>query len=235
MNLIRGSRLYLWVPILAVIVLAALAWQGRQEIWRLVSDEQALEAAVTSWGAFGPLALIVINALQIVIAPIPGYVVQLAAGYLFGPWWGGFYAVCGLLLGSMIAMWFARTYGRPVAIWLIGGERLAHWETVTHSTSTLVWCLLLVGPVGDIPFALAGLSSVSYLKIFLLALFIRAPSVFLSTLIGGGALPVFWLVTLLIIAAVGTAVVLRFRVRLTAWFEQMVKAHIPRAEITNSD
>ncbi len=235
MKWIHRSRLYLWAPIVILAVIAGIAWQWRQEVWQLVNDEQALEAAVASWGAFGPLALIALNALQIVIAPIPGYVVQIAAGYLFGPWWGGFYAVCGLLLGSMLAMWIARTFGRPLAIWLIGGERLTRWETVTHSTSTLVWFLLLLGPVGDIPFVLAGLSSVSFLKIFLLTLFIRVPSVFLSTLIGGGAIPFSWLVILLLIAAMGGIIVLHYRARLTAWFEHMVKTQARPAEITNSE
>ena len=235
MKWVRQSRLYLWAPVLVIAILAGVAWQWRQEVWRLVSDEQALEAAVASWGAFGPMALIALNMLQIVVAPIPGYVVQIAAGYLFGPWWGGFYAVCGLLLGSMLAMWIARTYGRPLAVWLIGGVRLARWETVTHSTSTLVWFLLLLGPVGDIPFALAGLSSVSYLKIFVLTLFIRAPSVFLSTLVGGGAIPPFWLVTLLIIAVIGGVIVLHYRTRLTVWFEQVVKTRARPAEIANSE
>lgn len=235
MNWVRQSKLYLWAPVVGVAILAGFAWQWRYDLWLLVTDEQALEMTVASWGAFGPLALIALNVLQIVVAPIPGYVVQLAAGYLFGPWLGGIYAALGLLIGSMLAMWIARTFGRPVAVWLIGRERLARWESVTHSTSTFVWMLLLLGPIGDIPFVLAGLSSVSYLKIFLLTLFIRVPSVFLSSLIGGGAVPIVWLAILLGVAAIGMVIVLRYRARLTLWYEQLVKTQTRPAQIIGGE
>jgi uncharacterized membrane protein YdjX (TVP38/TMEM64 family) len=94
---------------------------------------------------------------------------------------------------------------------------------VTHSDSPFVWFLLLVAPIGDSVFLLAGLSRVSYLTIFLLALVVRVPSVFLSTAIGGGAVPVVWLVVLVILAATGTAVAYRYRRPISAWFERTVK------------
>lgn len=74
-------------------------------------------------------------------------------------------------------------------LWL-GENRLTRWESVTHSSSAWVWLLLLLGPVGDTPYALAGLSCVSDLTIFLITILIRVPSVFLSsTAIGSGELP----------------------------------------------
>lgn len=232
MNRVRPTNLYLLLSIvLAALVVWAL-WQWGPELWLLLNDAQALETAVAGLGIWGPLALIAINALQIVVAPIPGYVVQLAAGYLFGPFWGGFYAVCGMMVGSMLSMWIARTFGRPFALWMVGQERLTHWETVTHSTSTLLWFLLLLGPIGDIPYVLAGLSSVSYRKIFLLTFFVRVPSVILSTSIGGGAVPISWLIGLVVIAVFFGAIAFYHRTRLSNWYERMVKARAASPEQT---
>ena len=61
---------------------------------------------------WGPAALIGINVAQILVAPIPGYVVQAAAGYLYGPLWGGIYGAIGLMIGAMLAMLLARLLGR---------------------------------------------------------------------------------------------------------------------------
>lgn len=217
----------------AVALLAALAIAYDAELrrlWHVLGDEQAVERFVVGLGLFGPLALIAFNAAQIVIAPIPGYVVQMAAGYLYGPLWGGVYAAIGQLAGAMLAMWLARTFGRPLVTRLIGRERLDRWETVTHSDSVTVWGLLLLGPVGDVPFALAGLARVGFATIFLLTLLIRVPSGFLSTAIGSGTLPVPLVVALGTVLLVTAVVLLRYRVQVSARMDQLIKSRVAHAE-----
>lgn len=219
------------LALVGVAVLGALAAIYRAELrdlWYLLNDEQAIEQFVVSLGVFGPLALIVLNTAQIIVAPIPGYVVQLAAGYLYGPLWGGIYAAIGQLAGAMIAMWLARTLGRPIAARLIGRQRLDRWETVTHSDSVFVWFLLLLGPVGDLPYALAGLARVSFLTIFLLTLLIRVPSAFVSTAVGSGALPVPLVIALATVLVLVGLTLLRYRVQVSDRMEQMIKSRAQR-------
>lgn len=212
--------------LLAVLFVASATALWGEDLWRLISDEQAVENLVARAGILGPLLLIAFGALQVVVAPIPGYAVGLAAGYLYGPWWGGVYAAAGMLLGGMIAMWLGRTFGRPGVQWIVGRERLTRWENVTHSTSPVVWFILLLGPMGDIPFFLAGLSSVPYFVILAIALVIRVPSVFLSTAIGGGALSPVWLAVTLGIATVLVAVAWIYRTPMTAWYDRQLEARL---------
>jgi uncharacterized membrane protein YdjX (TVP38/TMEM64 family) len=229
-------RIHPIVVLLAAGALALLVWLASaysaelRRFWLFLSDEQAVERFVAGLGALGPLALIAIGAIQIVIAPIPGYVVQLAAGYLYGPLWGGIYAAIGQLAGAMLAMWLARTFGRPLATRLIGRERLDRWETVTHSDSVVVWGVLLLGPIGDVPYALAGLARVGFVTIFLLTLLIRVPSGFLSTAVGSGVLPLPLVIALGVVLVVTAAVLLRYRVQVSDRVEQIVKSRIARAE-----
>ena len=163
-----------------------LAWRFGPGLWTLVRDEQALEAFIANLGWLGPVALVLINVAQIVVAPIPGYVVQAAAGYLYGPFWGGVWGSVGLLLGSMLAMALARIFGRPLVLRLVSAERLARWERLTHSTSTLIWFLILLAPTGDLPYFMAGLAQVSFVKILVLTLVIRVPTVFVVAAAGAG-------------------------------------------------
>lgn len=209
------------VALFAAGLAALLIW--RDALWLLLTDEAAVEALIARAGFWGPLALILITIVQIVVAPVPGYVVQLAAGFLYGTLWGGLYGAVGLLIGAMLAMFLARTLGRPLAIWMLGPERLQRWESVTHSESPWVWMLLMVTPLGDSVYLLAGLSRVSYLTIFLLALVIRVPTAFLSSAIGGGAIPLFWLVALGVVAAVAAFVGYRYREPLGLWFNRTLK------------
>jgi uncharacterized membrane protein YdjX (TVP38/TMEM64 family) len=191
---VRACAIWLrqrWPWVLVVVLLIGLAFGLGPQIWQIARDEAALQSAIADLGWLGPLALVVINVLQIVIAPIPGYVMQAAAGYLYGPLWGGIWGSIGLLAGSMLAMGLARTFGQPLVERFAGAQRLAHWEGVTYSTSTLVWFTLLAAPTGDLPYFLAGLAHVSYWKIFALTLLIRVPATFVIAAVGAG----MWSVT----------------------------------------
>ncbi len=210
----------------ALVLLGIALRLWGMDAYVFLTDEQALEDLVLRMGVWGPLVLILFNVVQIVVAPVPGYMVQLAAGYLYGPLWGGIYAAIGVLLGAMTAMWLARTLGRPMARLLVGESRLARWESVTHSDSVWVWLLLLLGPVGDVPYLLAGLSRVSYLTIFLITLFIRVPSVFLSSAIGGGAVPLVWFFVVVGVAGVILLVGLRYKSAISAWYERTLNRQV---------
>jgi uncharacterized membrane protein YdjX (TVP38/TMEM64 family) len=214
---------------LALLPLAGwLAWRFGPLLWALVQDEAALEAFVARLGWWGPLALIAINALQIVVAPIPGYAVQAAAGFLFGPWWGGVWASIGALCGGMLAMLLTRLYGRPLAEQLVGGDRLARWETATLSDSAVVWWLILMAPVGDIPYHLAGLARVGFAKILILSLISRVPTVFLVAAAGAGVLSLPWwqLVLLFLVFLLAWGLLSRHREWVTSWIDRQVKRRL---------
>lgn len=180
---IAGAALFL-------CLLAGLRWGD--DVWRLLQNEAALEAFLADLGWLGPLGLIFFNAIQIVVAPVPGYVVQIASGYLFGPVWGGVWATVGLLLGATLSMWLVRRLGRPIVERLIGTKRLARWEGVTRSDKLWVWLVLILTPTGDLPYFLAGLSQVKFRVILLLTLLIRAPTTFVAAAIGAGAIMLSW-------------------------------------------
>jgi uncharacterized membrane protein YdjX (TVP38/TMEM64 family) len=226
----QQSRFGRWlVAGIVAIIVVALLWFG-PNLWQMAHDEQALEAWVAGMGWYGPLALVMLNAIQIVVAPIPGYVVQVAAGFLFGPFWGGVWASLGLLLGASLAFWLARFYGRPLAGRLVGYERLAHWEQFTHSDSTLVWFILLLGPVGDIPYFLAGLARVSFVKIFVISIVVRVPSTFVAAAMGGGVWLLNWWQVLLVIALLLAILLLFFRYQeqILQWSDRHVRSRIER-------
>jgi uncharacterized membrane protein YdjX (TVP38/TMEM64 family) len=218
------NRRTLGAVALAALALAVAGYLWGDDLWTLLGNAQAVGALVERAGMWGPLALVALGAIQVIIAPIPGYAVGITAGFLFGPLWGGLYAATGMLIGGMTAMWMGRTFCRACVRWMVGETKLARWESVTHSSSPLVWLFLLLGPVGDLPFWIAGLSSVRYGVIFGLALFIRVPTIFLSTAVGGGAVSLAWMGVALVIASIAVALAFRYRTPLGAWYDKMLFA-----------
>jgi uncharacterized membrane protein YdjX (TVP38/TMEM64 family) len=215
-----------------VIVAILLGWRFGPWLWALVQDEAALEAFVAQLGMWGPLALVTLNAIQIVVAPLPGYVMQVAAGYLFGPIWGGVWGALGVLIGSMAAMWLARFFGRPLVEQVAGSDRLEQWEQLTFSTSTVVWFIILLAPTGDLPYFMAGLSQVSFTKIFLLTMAIRVPSTMVVAAAGAGVwLFSGWqLVAIFIALGVLLLVFLRYQNRLQLLIDRRVQGQLSREE-----
>lgn len=78
-----------------------------------VFDVRALRAWIEQFGALAPLAFVLLQALQVIVAPIPGQALALVAGALFGPVAGTVYSVTGVLVGSAVAFSLAKRYGRP--------------------------------------------------------------------------------------------------------------------------
>jgi uncharacterized membrane protein YdjX (TVP38/TMEM64 family) len=217
-----------------VLIATLLAWRYGAQVWALASDEAALEAAVARLGPWGPTALIGINVAQILVAPIPGYVVQAAAGYLYGPLWGGVYGAVGLVAGAMLAMLLARLLGRPLVERMIGAARLARWEKLTFSTGTAVWFLLLLAPTGDLPYFMAGLSHVTFTKILVLTLLIRVPSTFVVAAAGAGILVLSGWQLALLLGGLGLLLFafLRYQDRLLQAIDRRVDQHIPKREVS---
>jgi uncharacterized membrane protein YdjX (TVP38/TMEM64 family) len=211
---------------------SAVAWQYGPWLWALAQDEVALRVFVAQLGMWGPVALIALNAIQIVVAPLPGYVMQAVAGYLYGPFWGGVWGALGVLIGSTLAMAIARYFGRPVVERLVGEGRLDRWERLTFSTSTAVWFVILLAPTGDLPYFMAGLSHVSFTKIVLLTLAIRIPFTMVVAAAGAG---VWWfsgwqLVLILAGLGIGLMVFMRYQDRLQLLIDRRVHAQLSREE-----
>ena len=93
------SRLLLLIIVVGGIVLA----MG----YRDQLDAAALEAWIGDLGVLGPLVFMLIYALGAVLF-LPGSLLTLAGGALFGPWWGTLYNLTGATLGAGLAFLIAR-------------------------------------------------------------------------------------------------------------------------------
>ncbi len=215
-----------WLAILFSVGLITLAWIYRDALADYLSDANKAQAWLRSLGPLGPIMLVVLNAAQIVVAPVPGYFVQAAAGWAFGAWPGAIYGTIGIAVGGALAAYLSRTLGRPFASRMVGEQRLIRWEKMTRADSPWLWAVLLLGPVGDIPYFLAGLSTFPILNLVLIAVVVRFPSVILASAVGAGVLSLNREV--LVAVFVVTAFVLIFLYRYSARLQDAAEDRILR-------
>jgi len=90
--------------------LALVSVIGLAVAWRDRFDVAALQTWVESAGAAAPLVFIALYAAATVLF-LPGSVITLAGGVLFGPVWGTLWSLTGATLGAALAFLIARYLG----------------------------------------------------------------------------------------------------------------------------
>ncbi len=135
----------------------------------------------------GAACMIVICMIQVVIALIPGEVVEVAAGYVFGIWWGTLFCLVGMALGSIIAILLARRFGKGLVEALYSREKMESMPILNdpkkRNAMTAV-LFLIPGTPKDLLTYLIGLTEMSIPLYLLITLICRSPSVIMSAISG---------------------------------------------------
>ncbi len=220
----QNSRLaaVAWLLVLLIgSVLLATVW--RKPILSLFGDSARLAAFVQKLGPAGPLAIIALQMAQVIVSPIPGQVVGLASGYLYGSWLGTLYSMIGLMLGTAVAVWLARRWGRPLVERLVGPDTLARVDRFAARLGAPLLFLVFLVPFlpDDAILLVAGLGDVPLPGILFAALVGRLPGVLVSAWLGQGATeltPLQWAVVAAVTILVAAPVYyFRGRIERTAW------------------
>ncbi len=210
--------------IVVLVIAAVLAVRVAPPLIDFLGNEQQIQSWLDRIGPWGPLGLIALNALQVIVAFVPGYAMSIASGFLYGFPVGAIYGAAGMALGGLIAMALARAFGRPLVVRMVGGQRLQRWEEVAHLDSLPIWFLLMLGPFGDVPYYIAGLTTIAFWKIIVIALALRTPSVMVTAAVGAGLVdwrsP--WVIGGAILLMGSALVAMRYQDRIEAFIDRRV-------------
>lgn len=166
----------------AVVIALVIVWFSPLRPW--FEDVDFLRERVTSFGAWGPIIVIFYHMLQVVFAPIPGQALDIVNGYVFG-WPGIAVSLIGISLGSVLAIWLARSFGRNLVRRLVGEPSMGILDTLLKKTVPVLWFLLLLPGTPDdlICFAL-GLTTIRLRRAVAMVILGRAPGVIFAVALG---------------------------------------------------
>ncbi|WP_267641235.1 TVP38/TMEM64 family protein [Haloarchaeobius amylolyticus] len=181
----RRQLLVVLVLVAAGLVLGTVL-TGRY-LWFL-RDPDALRDVVAGFGSLAPLAFVVLQTLQVVLAPVPGQVLAFAAGYLFGAGPGFVYSMLGATVGTYIALRLARRYGRPWVERVVAADALARFDQflAEYGLAGVFVVFLLPGFPDDVICLAAGMSDLDVRKLVLVSVAGRTPGYLVLTLSGAG-------------------------------------------------
>ena len=178
------------IAVLGLLVLTVTALLLLQSPpWSFFADRVKVQRLVIECGVWAPLATIVLHVAQVLLAPVPGQVIDVVNGYLFGFIWGTIYSVIGVVVGSSLAMALARRFGRPWAERLIKRETLERLDSYSRQRGALFFFLVFLFPFlpDDVACFLAGLTPLPLVELIMLTALGRLPGIIVANFVGANA------------------------------------------------
>jgi uncharacterized membrane protein YdjX (TVP38/TMEM64 family) len=178
--------------------------------WQWFSDLDAIVASIQGSGLWGPVILFLLILVQLFVAFIPGHALVAASGYVYGaPLTIAIVSVSGVL-GSQLAFFLARKYGRPLIYKLASKETIDKWDKIAGNRGPLFYFFMFVLPFvpSDMMCYVGGLGKISARRFFAANLIGRVWSTIEVALIGSyGFQPplIFWVLFALSLVALYVA------------------------------
>ncbi len=166
-----------------------LLWQFKQpvgDMLAIVSERMAVIAYLEQFGLWGPLLLGLILMLQVIVAAIPGHILMIAGGYLYGAKVGFFVSLVSTVGASQCAFALARWAGRPLIVRLAPASVLDRWNEAAEQKGLIFFLFSFLLPIfpSDVMNFVAGLSSIPARHFLIANFFGRLPGIMLLTAIG---------------------------------------------------
>jgi uncharacterized membrane protein YdjX (TVP38/TMEM64 family) len=186
---ISGRNLYL---IISLLVLIALLTFGTLTIGpKIVSaarDPEKLRAELGGNSVKSQLIFVGIQFLQVLFAFIPGEFVEIAAGYIYGPFLGTVLCVIGVLPATCLIFGLTKLLGRKFTQITLDEKDLKKFSFLNDEkklTTTFFLLYFFPGTPKDVITYFAGITKIKFLPFILISVFCRIPSILTSTLAGG--------------------------------------------------
>ncbi len=154
----------------------------------------------------GRLIFIAIQILQVFVAFIPGEVVEVAAGAVFGPIEGTALSLLGIAVGSTIIFLLTKWLGIKFVSLFVSEEKINSMKFIKNNRrlNNLVFFIFFIpGTPKDLLTYFVGLTRMKLFHFLGLSLIARIPSVLTSTLAGDAINNNEWKSAIIIFAATG--------------------------------
>ena len=179
------------LALLLVIVMSGVVWSYRAGGIVNVLLDPAIESSTRlvqtqdyfrSWGPAAPGAYLLVVIVEVIVAPIPGTLLYLPGGLIFGWLVGGTMSLAGNVLGAGIACQITRTIGRQRIEHYLERPTLQKYLAVIEARGLWVVWILRVNPFtsSDLVSYAAGLTRIPIWKVMAGTLFGMAPLCFVQ-------------------------------------------------------
>lgn len=185
-------------PLFIAIILLG-AWLFRAELTAVFRNPESLETWILELGAQARAIFVAVQTFQVLIFIVPGEVVQIAGGYLFGIAEGALWSTLGITIGAGVNYWIGRWAGRPFIERFLSPRAVERFSRIASSPRARLGFFLffvIPGIPKDVLCYVAGGAVMGFPGFLLISTVGRLPGIVGSAVIGGTAADEQWLVSL---------------------------------------
>ena len=121
-------------------------WEKLTDLYHLFSDRDQIRNLISSFGTSAPPVFMLIQVLQVLVAPVPGEATGFIGGYLFGALPGFIYSSIGLTVGSWINFIIGRFLGERYVRKLIPAPKFQKIDRMIKRQGVIFLFILFLFP-----------------------------------------------------------------------------------------
>ena len=171
------------ISVAVALVVAGYFWW--EPLMRFFSDPAQIRTAIHNAGIFGPLVFILLQAAQVILAPVPGAATGALGGVLFG-YWGILLTVIGSAIGFFIVILLSRRFGRPLLEKFFSKKDIEKFDFLIGSRAELPIFIIFLLPLfpDDLVAYLAGLTNIKLSRLMWLSVIAKLPTQIATNILG---------------------------------------------------
>ena len=187
-KLLKKKRIIAVVSLIILLALTGLfTYFFGIKFGRVATNGVEFDEYIKSFGCFGWLVAVGIQILQVIIAFMPGEVVEIGMGYAYGWLWGTLLCMLGVAIGSSAIFLLVKKYGIRFVELFVDTDKINQLKFINSEKKlkrTTFILFFIPGTPKDLLTYFVGLTRMTLGEFLGITLIARIPSVVSST-IGG--------------------------------------------------
>lgn len=190
MNFMKSKKKELLIILLCFMIMGGICLLLYKPMMNIFENPQTLRTQLQNLGIIGQLIFVGIMALQVIFVFLPGEIIEIMAGFIYGPLGGMIACMLGSAIGSAFIYLFVKKFGVKFIDRFIGLDKVNEVEFLKNKEKRNILCFLIFfipGTPKDLLTYFIPLTDMKLTTFLTITTFARIPSIITST-IGGHAL-----------------------------------------------
>lgn len=168
-------KIAMLVSYLAAAIFVGYVILDKTGVLATINSQEALKAFIQSARPWDMIIFVLITIFEVVVLPIPAAVTVVLGVVIYDPLTSFLLSTLGTYIGSVIAFFLGRIFGRKLAVWLVGEENTDKYSKILaeKGKAAFILMMLLPGFPDDIICILAGLTAMKFRFFFLIVALTR--------------------------------------------------------------
>ncbi|AYD39486.1 TVP38/TMEM64 family protein [Clostridium fermenticellae] len=170
-----------------IVLIVYSGYEYYNKYFYIFKDPIKIKNIIMSYGKYSIIAFIVLQIIQVVVFFIPGEIVQISGGYIYGTTLGTVISFLGITIGTIAVYGISYFCGRPLVHKIVSKKDFKHFNRLLNlkNKKLIVFLLYLIpGIPKDILGYICGISEINIKDFIIYSSLGRIPGIVISAYFG---------------------------------------------------